>query len=67
MSKHLHIPDIFLGMLTSITVASWLFQVFSVFVLAMVGALSGWIFGEYVKPLLKPKFDKIFKKKEEKA
>ncbi len=63
MSKHTHLGDAVMGMITTVTLGSWLFQVFSVFVLAIIGALGGWIFAEFIKPQLQ----KLLKKKKEKA
>jgi hypothetical protein len=37
MSKHTHLGDAVMGMITTVTLGSWLFQVFSVFVLAIIG------------------------------
>lgn len=70
MSKHTHLNDAFIGMVTSITIGSWLFQLFSVFILAVVGALGGWIFAEFIKPQLqklKPQIIKFFTRKHNKA
>lgn len=55
--------SIILGVITGTGVGLWLFQALSILVLAIIGAAGGWIFHEYLKPMLKPKFDKLFKKK----
>lgn len=57
------IGDILIGMITSTAVGSWIFQAFSVFSLAVIGALGGWVFAEFIKPQLQ----KLLKKKPRKA
>lgn len=59
--------SVLLGIVTSTTLGSWLFQAVSVFVLAIIGALAGFMFTEYIKPAIKPKLDKLFGKKKQKA
>lgn len=39
-------------------------QAASIFVFALIGAFAGWIFLDYLKPILKPKMDKLFRKKD---
>jgi lipopolysaccharide export LptBFGC system permease protein LptF len=56
--------SILLGAITGTAIGAFVFQIFSIFVLALVGALAGFIFSEYIKPWLKPKFDKLFNKKD---
>lgn len=56
--------SVIIGMISG-SVGAWFLQLASIFVFALVGAAAGWIFAEYLKPVLKPKFDKLFKKKEE--
>lgn len=52
-----------LGIITSTTLGSWLFQAFSVFILALIGALAGWVFGALIKPKLDKLKDRYFKPK----
>ena len=51
------------GAVTSGGVGSFIFQGFGVLVLGVIGALGGWLFTEYLRPVLKPKLDRIFKRK----
>lgn len=55
--------SVIIGIVTGTGFGLWLLQALGVLVLAMLGAMGGWIFAEYIKPVLKPKFDKLFKKK----
>lgn len=65
MSKpNLHtIESTILGIVTTTTLGSWIFQAFSVLLLAMIGALGGWIFGAFIKPALDKLKSKYFKGK----
>ena len=56
--------SILLGMITG-GIGGFLLQATAILIFAVIGAFGGWIFAEYLKPILKPKFDKLFKKKEE--
>lgn len=56
--------SILLGVITGTAVGAFVFQVFSIFILALAGALAGFLFAEYIKPWLKPKLDKLFGKKD---
>lgn len=65
MSKHAvnNLVSIVTGTITATGIGMWLFQALGVLVLALIGAFGGWLFTEYIKPAIKPKFDKLFKKK----
>lgn len=54
--------SIIIGIITG-GVTAWVLQAAAVLVFAILGAFGGWIFSEYIKPAIKPKFDKYFKKK----
>jgi len=53
---------VILGTVTTVTVGTFILQALSAFVLALIGALGGWIFQHYIRP----KLDK-WKKSREKA
>lgn len=53
------ILSVILGALTATGVGSFLFQAFGAILLGILGALGGYVFTHF----LKPKLDKLFKKK----
>ena len=40
------------GLILSLSVGSFVFQALGAFVIGILGALGGWVFGHYIKPLL---------------
>lgn len=53
------IGDVLIGAITTTTIGAWIFQAFSVLLLALIGAFGGWLFNVVIKP----KLDKLVKKK----
>jgi len=51
MNRHDFGPTI-TGLILSVGVGSFLFQALGAFVIGILGALGGWVFGHYIKPFL---------------
>lgn len=57
------LPAMFLGLITTTTIGTLIFQALGTLVLGIIGALGGYLFNRF----LRPKLDKLFTKKNKEA
>lgn len=62
MEKQSHLNSIILGAATSVTIGNFLFQALGTLILGIIGALGGYIFTRFIKPLVDAKIKRIREK-----